>query len=94
MDIRRNFSRGGNVYILLLFVRLLMTQCKRKFTKRFTASTRLQHKENAPCYDNSHKKCVSLAAIAKCSYTIIFTIGYLQNFKAGYFFSEKYCYDL
>jgi len=42
---------------------------------------------NASCYDNSNKKCVWLAAIAKYI-TIIFTIGYLQNFKAGYFFSS------
>jgi len=48
------FQRG-NVYILLIFVRLLMMQCKCKFTKRFTASTQLHHRENAPCYDNSHK---------------------------------------
>ena len=56
MGVRRNFSRGCNVNILLIFVRLLTMQCKRKFTKRFTFSPRLRHKENAPCYDNSHKR--------------------------------------
>ena len=36
---RRNFSKGGNVDILLIFFRLLTLQCKWTFTKRFTVST-------------------------------------------------------
>ena len=37
MGVRGNFSqRGGNVEILLILFRLLTTQCKRTFTKRFT----------------------------------------------------------
>jgi len=45
VGVRRNFSRGGgNVNILLILVRLLTMQCKRTFTKRFTISTRLHHK--------------------------------------------------
>jgi len=39
MGIRRIFSRGWNVDILLIFFRLLTLQCKRMFTKRFTVST-------------------------------------------------------
>jgi len=57
------------------------------FTKHFTLSTRVHHKENAPCYNNSHKAYGSLKAIARYI-TITFTIGYLQIFKAGCFFSE------
>ena len=64
MSIRRKFSRGGQRQHLLILVRLLTMQRKWPFTKRFTLSTRLHHKESAPCYDNSHKKCASLAAIA------------------------------
>jgi len=41
-----------------------------------------------PCYGNSHKKCASLAAIA-WFIMIIFTIGYLQIFKTGYFFHRS-----
>jgi len=47
----------------------------------------LHHKENAPCYGNSRKKCASLAAIARYI-MIIFTIGHLQIFKTWYFFTE------
>jgi len=44
MSVRRNFSRGGNVNILLILVRLLTMQCKYTFTKLFTVSTRIHHK--------------------------------------------------
>jgi len=27
-------------------------------------------------------------------YTTIYTVGYLQKFKAGHFFSSKHCHDL
>jgi len=57
MGFRTIFSRGGgNVSILLILVRLLTIQYK--YTKRFTVSTKLRHKENAPCYDNSHKNAL------------------------------------
>jgi len=82
--VSRNFSRGGNINILLISVRLLTMQWKCTFAKRCTVSTRLHHKENAPCYDNIHKKCASLAAIATY-FTIIFTTGYLQITKQGTF---------
>jgi len=39
MGIRRNFSRGGNVDILLIFFRSLMLQCKWTFTKCFNLSS-------------------------------------------------------
>jgi len=39
MGVRRNFSRGGNVDILLIVFKLLTMQCKWTFTKRFTLST-------------------------------------------------------
>jgi len=40
MGVRRNFSReGGNVDILLILYRLLTTQCKWTFAKRFIFST-------------------------------------------------------
>ena len=39
LDVLRNFPRGCNVDILLIFFRLLTLQCKRTFTKRFTVST-------------------------------------------------------
>jgi len=54
----RKLSRGGNVNILLILFRLLTMQCKCTFTKRFTVSTRLHRKANAPCYDNSHKNAL------------------------------------
>jgi len=38
MDVRRNFSKRGNVEIFLIFFRLLSLQCKLTFTKHFTAS--------------------------------------------------------
>ena len=39
MGVRRNFSRGGNVEVLLIIFNLLTMQCKWTFTKRFTLST-------------------------------------------------------
>jgi len=45
MGVRRNFSRVGNVKILLILIRLLIMQCKCRFTKHFTVSTRLHHKK-------------------------------------------------
>jgi len=39
MGIRRNFSRGGNVDILVIVFRLLTLQCKWTFKKRFPVST-------------------------------------------------------
>jgi len=41
MGVRRSFSRGGNISI----IRLLIMQWKCTFTKGFTFSTRLHHKE-------------------------------------------------
>jgi len=69
---------GGETSTLF---RLPSMQCKWMFTKRLHF---LHHKENAQCYGNSHKKCASLAAIARYV-TIISTIGYLQIFKTGSF---------
>jgi len=48
----------------------------------------LNHKENAPRYGNSRKKCTSLAPIARYI-MIIFTTSYMQVFKAGYFFPRS-----
>ena len=54
----------------------------------------LHYRENAPCYGNNYKN-VSLAAIARyVSITTIYTIGYLQIFNEGHFFSSKHCHDL
>jgi len=39
MGVRRKFSRGGNVDILLILFRLLTMQCKWTFKKRFSFST-------------------------------------------------------
>ena len=39
--VRRNFSRGGNMEILLILFRSLTVQCKWTFTKRFTVFTPL-----------------------------------------------------
>ena len=40
-------------------------------------------------------KNASLAAIARyISITTIYTVGYLQIFNAGHFFSSNHCYDL
>jgi len=60
-----------------------------------TLSTRLHHKENAPCYNNSHKQCASLAVIARYI-TIIFTIGYLSRQSTSFhrkFFNETTNYE-
>jgi len=51
--------------------------------------------KNAPCYGNHHKKNASLSAIARdISITTIYTIGCLQIFNAGHFFSSMHCHDL
>jgi len=46
------------------------------------------HKALAPFYVNSHKKCTSLAAIAKYI-AISYKIDHLQIFQAGCFFTKK-----
>ena len=76
----RKFSMGGNVNILLILFRLLTMQCKRTFTKRFTHS---MQKEIDPFYGDGHKKCTSLAAVARYIATSE-KIDYLQIFHAGY----------
>jgi len=85
MGVRRNFSRGSNVGILLFILKLLTMQCKLTFTNRLPF---LNHKAN-----NNHKKCASLAAIARYV-TIVHIAGYLQIFNAGYFFTSKHCHGL
>jgi len=35
MGVRRNFSREGNIHILLIFFKLLTMQCKWTLTKHF-----------------------------------------------------------
>jgi len=72
MGVRKNFSMRGNVEILLILFRLLTMQCKRPFTKR------LLH------FTASHKKCTSLAAIAKyIAISLSYKTDYLQIFQAG-----------
>jgi len=44
-------------------------------------------------YGNYNKKCTWLAAIPRYI-TMIYTIGCVQVFKAGYFFSRKHCHGL
>jgi len=54
----------------------------------------LHHKGNAHV-TVTVTKSASLAAIARyISITKIYTVGYLQIFNAGHFFSSKHCYDL
>jgi len=77
----------GNVDILLIFVRLLTIQCKWTCTKCFYLST-LQRK--CPVLRQESQKCASLTAWARYI-TIIYTIGYLQIFREGQFFSKKHC---
>ena len=48
-------------------------------------------KENTPCYGNNHKKNALLAAVARyISFTTIYTVGYLQIFNTGHFFSSRH----
>jgi len=47
----------------------------------------------SPMLRKQSQKCALFAAIARYI-VIIFTIGYLQIFNAGYFFSLKYCQGL
>jgi len=71
---------GGNVTILLIFVRLLTIQCKCTFKKRFAVSTSLHRKEKPNIIRQQSQKCASLAAIARYV-AINFTVSYLQIFN-------------
>ena len=79
-----NFSRGDIVSLFLTLFRLLYMQCKWIFTKHFTLST---PQRKCPVLWQQSQKWASLAAIAKYI-MIIFSIGYLQIFKTGYFFTN------
>ena len=79
-----NFFQGDNIGLFLTL--LGCYRCNANGCSQNT-SPFLHHKENAPCYGNSRKKRVSLAAIAKYIMIISF-IGYLQIFKTGYFFTK------
>jgi len=57
IGVRRNFSRGWNVDILLIIFRLLTLQCKWTFTKSFPVST-AQRK-------SPMKACVPFASVLK-----------------------------
>jgi len=90
-DISLRNSSGGPEYLRTLEGTLLTMQCKCTLTKRLIFST-LQ--ENAPCYGNNHKNA-SLAGIVRyINITTIYTVGYLQIFNAGHFYSRKHCHDL
>jgi len=85
-------SSGGPEYLRTSEGALLTMQCKWTFTKHLIFST-LQ--ENAPRYGNIHKKNASLAAVVRyINITTIYTVGYLQIFNAGHFYSSKHCHDL
>jgi len=47
MGVRRNFSRGGDLDILLIIFTLLTMQCKCKFTKRFALSMLRLHSQKS-----------------------------------------------
>ena len=71
---------------------LLKMQCKWTLINRFILST-LQRK--CPIFTVTITKNASLAEIARyISITTIYTVGYLQIFNAGHFFSSKHCNDL
>jgi len=53
--------------------------------KAFCLSTQ---KKTALFYGNSHKKCTSLAAIARYN-AISYKIDYMQIFQAWYFFTKQ-----
>jgi len=87
---RRNFFMGGGQ--------------RRHFAYRFWVSDdALQmdvyetlcsfYSKKIPRVTATVKKCASLAAIARYI-TIIYTIAYMQIFKAGHFFTKKHCHDL
>ena len=58
MGARRNFSRGGNVEILLILFRLLTMKCKWTFTKRFSLST-----PQSPMLQQNSQNCVLCSII-------------------------------
>ena len=78
MGVRRNFSRGGNVNILLNIHRLLTMQRKCTFTKHFSFT-------KCPMLQRSQKMRF-LGNLARYI-PIICKIGYLQILKPGYLFS-------
>jgi len=85
MGVRKNFSRRGNVDILLVVFRLVTMQCKWTFTKLFTLS-----KPQRKCLMSRQQsqKCASLEAIARYI-TIIYSIDQLQIFKTGSSFQRS-----
>jgi len=88
-------SSGGPEYLRTLEGTLLTMRQRSADGRSRNALSFLYYKENAPCYGNNHKKNASLAAIARyVSITTIYTVGYLQVFNAGHFFSFKHCHDL
>jgi len=79
MGVRRNFSMGGNIDILLIVSRLLTMQCKWTFTKHFTLPNHIK----CPMLWQQSQKCASLAALTRYI-TIIYTCNKLPaDFKSG-----------
>jgi len=75
-------SSGGPEYLRTLEGTLLTMQCKWTFTKRFMLAT-----NKIPRVTVTITKKASLAAIARyISITTIYTVRYLQIFKAGHSF--------
>jgi len=93
MGVHRNFSKGeqrkhfadpsqvADDFMQMYFHETLY---------RFYTTTQ---QRKCPMLRQQSQKCPSLAVVARYI-TIIFTIGYLQIFKAGYFFSQKYFHGL
>jgi len=84
----RNIS-GGPEYLRPLEVTLLKMQCKWTLKNPFYTTKEM------PRVTVKITKNASLAAIARCiGITTIYTVGYLQIFNTGNFFSSKHCHDL
>jgi len=85
-------SSGGPEYLRTLEGTFLTMQCKWTFTKHLIFTT-LQKMPRVTV--TITKKNASLSAIARdISITTIYTIGCLQIFNAGHFFSSMHCHDL
>jgi len=93
MGVRRIFSRGGQRQHFADPSQVAddtMQTCVHEMLYRFY-TTKPQRK--CPMLRQQSQICASLSAIARYI-MIIFTIGYLQIFKEGYFFSQTYCHGL
>jgi len=90
MGVGRNFSRWGQCQHFANPCQVADNAMQMYVHETLNLFYTSKPQRKCPMLRQQSQKCACLAAISRCI-TIIFTMRYLQIFKTGYLFSQKYC---